>query len=59
MFPGPPPTDARNAGPQTAHTQRRTQPQPTTDAPFLGAALSVDTATVAAKSIPARPPNGR
>ena len=40
-------------GPQTTHTQRRTQPQPTTDAPFLGAALSVDTATVAAS--PSRP----
>ena len=53
MFPGPPPADARNAGPKQPTPLRRTQPQPTTYAPFLGAALSVDPATVAAS--PSRP----
>ena len=34
MFPGPPPTDARNAGRQTAHANKEVQPQPTTYAPL-------------------------
>ena len=56
---GPPPADARDTGRQTAHTLKEVQPQPTTYAPFLGAALSVDTATVAASPSPARLPYGR
>ena len=51
MFPGPPPTDARNEGPTPHHKE---DPDPTDHIrPLLGAALSVDPATVAAS--PSRP----
>ena len=46
-------------GRQTTYTLKEVQPQPTTYAPFLGAALSLDPALAAVGPSPARLPYGR